>query len=123
MTPGYAYMGACYATLAEAQQTQCETAYPISGADQAGQPYTLSCSGVSVSGLTLVRADSLGVAPPVTFATTYAECNVDAVQGHVITPQSAFDAFAWGFSGVVVVYLFAHGIGSVLSMLDSPSKG
>lgn len=123
MTPGFAYQGACYPTLADAQQTQCETAYPLSGADQAGQPYTLSCTGITPTGLTLTRSDGSGVSSPATVATAYVECNVDAVQGHVITPQSAFDAFSWGFGGVVFVYCMAWGVGSVLSMLDSPSKG
>lgn len=113
---GYAFRGSCFAVVEDARQAQCVDAYPLSSSDGS----VLSCQTANTVGLTLVRSDGAGLGTPYSVTTAYAECSTTAVGSAVITPELAHQAWLFGFTGILICYLFASASGAIVNFIDRP---
>lgn len=109
------YLGTCFATVAEARTAHCLGGYPLSSTAGA-EPVSVACVGTSEAGLMLVQTTPTATTE-VTLPTSYADCNAAAILSAVPTPALAAQAFAWGFSLVLIGYCTAWGVRRVLRMV------
>lgn len=116
MEIGFSYLGSCFQTADAARQEQCQSSYPQSGSTGT-ESYVVSCTGITATGLELLRTDSAGASAPVALATSYPSCYVGVIGRDPFTPAQASEAFAWGFTGVLMCYLVAWGCGRILEVI------
>lgn len=114
---GAAYGASCFATDAAARQAHCEQGFPRD-AIEGGEAVSYACAGITTTTLQLARSSTAASAPvAVELTTSYAICDETNVTTAVISPSMAAAAWGYGFSGVLICYLFAYAAGRVLDAI------
>lgn len=115
---GFAFRGTCYQLEQGAREEHCRSEYPQSFSDASGS-YVVSCTGVQENGLALSRTTGSGSASSVVVQTTYPTCTPGVIGASPFDGAQATQAFGFGFTLVMLVYLVAWGCGRILAFIGA----